>query len=224
MRIRRRAATIALAAAGAAALVAQAPTVLRLGGLNKTYQDVAGEIPPIEMGPVVVRLSSPRQALVLEENRLRLTPLGGGRFRGTAELDVRGEGDLVADVDLGGAPRRITDEVEVPRQTVTVAGVVRLARAEGGYRVVAEELPAETRVAIRSRAVGSILDLCAGASLLTLGSLDCEPLSQALENPRVPLPPKGSEFRLEDADLTAEDRAALDALLAGDGTPAREGV
>jgi hypothetical protein len=199
---------------GAAPGLAQAPTELRLTGLNKTYSDLTTEVAPIRMDPVVVHLSSPRHSIVLKENRIRLTPLGDGRFRARTELDVLGKGDLVADVDLAGGTRRLTDEVVLPPQTVAVEGIVKLARGEGGYVVTTEELPKELPVAIRSRMVGDILSLCAGASLLTLGSLDCDPMAQALENPRLPLPPPGSQFLLADADLTAEDRAAIDALLA----------
>lgn len=202
------------ASLAALALAAEAPVELRLEGINQSYQDVVEEIPPIEMDPVVVRLSSPTQTVVLKQNRLFLTPLGGGRFSGRAELDVLGKGDLIADVDLAGATRRLSDEVLLPPQTLTVAGTVALSRVEGGYRVVTEELPKELPVTIRSQVVGEILDLCAGASLLTLGSLDCQPMADALESPRVPLPPPGSEFLIADGDLTAADRAAIDALLA----------
>jgi hypothetical protein len=213
MNVKRSGALAALVVA-AAATAATTPSELRLEGINKTYQDVAGEIPPIVMDPVTVRMSSGNQTILVKQNRIRLTPLGGDRFRGTAELDVLGKGDLVADVDLGGATRRIEDELLLPPQTLTVEGVVRLARAAGGYRVTTEALPKDLPVTIRSRVVGDILDLCAGASLLTLGSLDCQPLADSLERPRVPLPEPGSEVLLADSDLTAADRAALDALLA----------
>jgi len=69
-------------------------------------------------------------------------------------------------------------------------------------------------VAIRSRLVGRLLDTCAGAALLSFGSLDCDPVAAALESPEVPLPAAGSEFFLSDSDLTADDRAAFDDLLA----------
>ena len=138
---------------GATSGVAQTPTELRLTGLNKTYTDVATEVAPVRMDPVVVHLSSPQHSVVLKENRIRLTPLGGGRFRARTELDVLGKGDLVADVEMGGGTRRLTDEVLLPPQTVAVEGIVKLARGDGGYLVTTEELPKDLPVAIRRRAL-----------------------------------------------------------------------
>ena len=191
-------------------------TELRLSRLNRVYEDVAGEAPPLRLDPVTVRLSSPHQAVLLKENRIRLEPLGGDRFAGRVELDLLGKGDLVADVDLGGSSRTFHDELLLPPQTVTVEGVVRLARIAGGYRIVTERLPADVQVTSRSRLVGEILDLCAGAALLSLGALDCAPVTEALERPRIPLPGPGTELFLADAELTEADHAALDRLLATD--------
>ena len=201
-------------AGGTVAAVA-APTELRLTRFNRIYEDVAGEMPPLRLDPLVVRLASPHQAVLLKQNRIELTPLGGNRFASRVELDLLGKGELVADVDFGGNVQRFTDELVLPPQTVAVTGVVRIARGDGGYRVVAEQLPREVPITIRSRLVGQVLELCAGASLLTLGALDCEPVAAAIERPKVPLPEPGTEMFLADGDLTDGERAALDALLAG---------
>jgi hypothetical protein len=210
--LRTAAATLTLAvAAGAAEPVA---TELRLTKLNRVYEDVAGEVPPYVFDPVTVRLRSDNQKIVLKDNRIRLTPLGGDRFAGRVELDLLGMGDLTADVDLGGSSRRFRDELLLPPQTVTVEGEARLARVDGGYRIVVEKAPKDVPVTIRSRLIGQVLETCAGAALLTFGALDCEPLAAALETPRVPLPEPGTELFLADADLTEENRTALDALLA----------
>jgi len=206
-------AALALALAGGAG--GAAALDLRLAGLNRVYEDVAGEIPPVRFDPATIRLSSPHQRILLKENRIHLERAADGRVAARVELDVLGKGDLVADVDLGGSTQRLTDELLLPRQTLVVEGLIRLSRGEGGYRVVTEELPAEVPVAIRSRLVGQVLGLCAGASLLTLGALDCEPLAERLENPKIPLPGPGFELLVPDADLSADDRLALDGFLAG---------
>jgi hypothetical protein len=193
-----------------------AVTELSLSRLNRVYEDVAGETPPLRLDPVTVRLSSPHQTVLLKENRIRLEPLGGDRFAVSVELDLLGKGDLIAEVDLAGTSQTFTDEVLLPPQSISVEGVVRLSRLEGGYRIVIERLPEDVRVTIRSRLVGDVLGLCAGAALLSLGSLDCDPVAEALERPRLPLPGPGSELFLSDEDLTDEDRRVLDGLLTGD--------
>jgi len=206
-----RAVSFALAGLAAAAAFA---ADLRVSSYNRVYEDVAGELAPIEMPPVRIRLSSPSQAIVVKENLARLEPLGDGRFGGRFELELLGKGKLVVDLDLAGRPQRLEDEVLLPRQRIAIDGEARIDRVEGGYRVRPEKLPAAVRVEVRSRLINDVLDLCGGAALLTLGALDCGPLQQALERPEVPLAGAAGELFLPDADLTADERAALDALLA----------
>ena len=56
------------------------------------------------------------------------------------------------------------------------------------------------------------------ARALTLGAIDCAPLGPALERPTVPLGGAAdAELVLPDAQLDAEDRATLDALIAAPG-------
>jgi hypothetical protein len=203
------------AATGAGATEASAaPTELRFSKMNRVYQDLAGEMAPLRYDPVTVKLSSPKQSVLIKDNRITLTPLGGGRFSGRVEIDFLGKGDLVADVDLGGRTQRLADEVLLPPQHLTLDGVARIARVDGGYRVTSEQLPASLPVEIRSKLVNDLLGICSGAALLSLGSLDCAPLEKELERPSLPLPAAGSVFFLADADLTDDDRAALDGLLA----------
>lgn len=206
------AATAILLAAGAG--LGQ-PLDLRLEALNRVYQDVAGEFPPLDLSPVVVRLSSPHQSILLKQNRIRLERLDGARFAARVELDLLGKGDLIADVEFAGSTRQLTDELLVPRQTLAVEGIVQISRVGGGFRVVTEKLPRDLAVAIRSRLVGQVLELCGGAALLTFGQIDCDAVAAALENPRVPLPGPGFEYLLADRDLDAEQVQALEALLAG---------
>jgi hypothetical protein len=206
--MRARAALLALV------LLPSAVCALELERLNRTYTDVAGEMAPLVYDPLVIRLSSPAQTVIVRRNSVRLTPVGGGRYRAAVEVELSGKGTLIADLDFGGAqPQRMTDEVVVPPQTIALEAVVSFARGEGGYRVVAHELPAAIRVDIRSRVVGDILETCSGLALLSLGALDCAPVTDALERPRIPMPAAGTELWLPDADLTEEDRREIDALL-----------
>jgi hypothetical protein len=210
----RRFLAIVLSTAVAGAALGAAPTELRLSKYNRVYEDLAGELAPIEAPPVRIRLSSPSQSLVIKDHVARLMPLGGGRFEGRVEIELIGKGRLVADVELGQSTQRLEDEVLMPRQRLAIDGVARIERAPGGYRVTVEKLPPSLRVEIRSRLVNQVIDLCGGAALLTLGALDCEPLAQALERPSIPLDGVARELFLPDAELTDGERATLDRLLA----------
>jgi hypothetical protein len=210
--LRSAAATVALASLAGAA--AAAPVELRLTKYNRVYEDLAGELAPLEFPPARIQLSSPSQAIVVKENVTRLRPLGGGRFGGELEIELLGKGRLIVDLDLGGGVQRLEDEVLMPRQRLTIAGVARIERAAGGFRVRLEQLPTAVRVEIRSRLINDVIDLCGGASLLSLGALDCRPLQQALERPEVPLTGVAGELFLPDGELTDGERAELAALLA----------
>jgi hypothetical protein len=201
-----------LAAAAAAATDVAAPRELAFEKLNRPYSDFVGTLEPIVADPVTVRLASPSQVLHLRSNRVWLTPRADGAFDGRVEAEVLGKGQLVADVDVAGVERRLTDEVVVPQQTVALAGRVRLSREAGGYRGVVDQLPERIAVAIQSRIINDILSLCDGATLLSFGAVDCRPLGAALTRPALALPPTVEIF-LADAELAADDREALEALL-----------
>ena len=216
LRARSTAIAAGLLAALSLAGPARATTVVELELLNRTYSDLAGEIAPLRYDPLTIRLSSPSQTVTVRRHRVGFDPLGGGRFRTAIEVEISGKGSLVADLDFGsGQPQRMTDEVVLPPQTLRLEAEVRVERGKDGYRVTALSLPPAIRVDIRSRLVGDILEACAGLSLLTLGALDCSSVTDALERPSVPLPGPGAELWIADTDLTAEDRAEIDALLAG---------
>lgn len=187
---------------------------LQVRKYNRVYEDLAGELAPIEMPPVRIRLSSPSQAIVVKENLVRLRPVGGGRYEGQFELELLGKGQLVVDLDVAGRPQRLEDEVLLPRQRIVLDGVARIERAAGGYKIFPERLPPSVRVEVRSRLINEVLDLCGGAALLTLGALDCGPLQEALERPEVPLSGVAGELFLPDQDLAADERAEIDRLLA----------
>jgi len=211
--LRRSVAVCLLLELASGAAHAAGATELRFAKLNRVYDQLAGEMAPLSFDPIEIRLSSPRQVIVVKDHLVTLRPLGGGRFEGRVEIEFLGKGELVADIDLGSGSQRLTDEVLMPRQRVVIDGVASIRRSEGGYRVLLESLPPSLRVEIRSRLINQLLDLCAGASLLSLGALDCTPLAGELERPRIPLDGAARELFLPDGDLADEERQALDALL-----------
>ncbi len=192
---------------------------MRFVKLNRTYSDFVGELAPIGDGSLSVLLQSPRQAMVLRDHRIRLTPLpgGGGRFAGEVELDIQGKGELIADVTIGPIVRRLTDELLVPPQTLRLASAVVIRRVADGYEITPESLPARIEVAVQSKSLNQILALCDQAATLTLGAVDCSGLGRALTRPAVPLPGGGGTLHLGDDNLTDSDRRWLDALI---GSPA----
>jgi len=186
--------------------------------LNRTYNNLVSNLAPIEQGPVVLRLSSPEHSLVVQSNRLRLRPLEGGVHAGRMELAILGKGWLVADVEGAGMASRLEDELYVPPQSLVVEAKVKLARREGGYGVTTVELPRQIQVNIQSKLSNQLLSWCDGLSLLL--PLNCEAMGRSLSVATIPMPEAGGEYFLEDAELTAEDRAALDAYLGGSATGA----
>jgi hypothetical protein len=222
--IARTAAAVALLAGALAFLVppaglaATAPTYgLKFEKLNRSYSDFVGELAPIGEEGLSVRLKSPKQAIVLRDHRIRLTPVAGGRFDGEIELDVQGKGDLVADVTIGPMVRTLADVVVVPPQTLRLAATVRIRRVADGYEVTPEKLPERIEVAVQSQSINQILELCDQAATLSLGAIDCGVLERSLSRPSVPIPGGAGAFHLGDENLTADDRARLDAVL---GPPA----
>lgn len=208
---RRAAAVLLVAISANGGAVAE---TLRLEQFNRTYSDLAGELAPLRFDPVTIRLASPRQTVIVRDHLVTLEPLGGGRFLARLEIDLSGKGELVADVDFGGSPQRMTDTLVLPQQKLRLDAKVAIVRQPGGYRVTALEAPSSLPIEIRSKLVGDLLDSCASLAMLSLGALDCAPIIAALERPRLPLPGPGAEQWLADADLSATERASIDALLA----------
>lgn len=203
----------ALAASGGAAGGPAAPREFAFPELNKTYTDFVSEFAPIEQGGLTVALTSPRQVLVLKENHVRLEPAGAGGHKAHLELRLFGSGWLVADLTAAGMSTRLQDELLVPEQTVVVDGKAKLERVEGGYRVTPTELPPQVLVKIQSKVTNGLLNWCDRVSVMPFMSLDCPALERSLTTVAVPMPPRGQQYLLRDADLTAADRAALDDYL-----------
>ncbi|HXO22300.1 MAG TPA: hypothetical protein VOA87_20465 [Thermoanaerobaculia bacterium] len=190
------------------------PGLFRFARLNHGYSETAAEAVPITQGPLTVRLSSPRNQLILKSNQLLLQPGLDGSHNAELRVQFLGKGWLVADVDLSGVRQRFEEEVLVPPQEKVLAGRVRIARAlGGGYLITPERLPAQIAVQIRSRLANDVVNLCDRLSILPLTSLDCEGLDRSLSTAYVPLPPAGDPFYLAPGDLTAADRQRLELYL-----------
>jgi len=193
--------------------VSGAPGNLRFEKLNRTYSQVALEILPVEEGPVTVRLSSPRNSLVVRSHSLRLEPGAGNSFTADLQVEFLGKGWLVADVEVGGLSTRLQDEVQVPAQALEMQGRVRLRKVRGGYEVTPEQLPQSISVRIQSGIGKRLVELCEGVSSLPFTDVDCPALEQALTRAVVPLPAAGETFLLEDADVTPAEQRQLDGYL-----------
>lgn len=204
---------------GAAAPMAAPPGQFRFERLNRTYENAAPEILPVESGLLSVRLTSPSNALIVRSHLLRLEPGVDGSHAGELAIDISGRGRLVADVALAGFETRFQDEVTVPAQSHRMEGRLRLARTRGGYAVTPEQLPRRVAVRIRSQLGADVVAFCERIALLPGMAVTCAGLDRALSTAVVPLPERGETFLLEDADLTPGDRRRLDAYLAAAPRP-----
>ena len=190
----------------------EANAVMEFQLLNGVYSNPNPELDPVRQGPITVELRSPRNSLQLFRHRLALAPLGDGTFQAQLVADFEGEGDLEADVHLAGITRTLSDTVRLPRQTLVVAGRIRLERVENGFRAVALELPKEVTLAIDSQLGASLAVTCRGLTRF-LPLVGCGSLEAALKKATIPLPEPGTELLLGDEQLTGEERALLQALL-----------
>lgn len=188
---------------------------------NRTYERGGAELAPVARGPLTLSLSSPRNRVTLEEHELRLTPLPDGTHRAVFTARFAGGGELVMDVDAGGAVSRFVDTVTVPRQERTVEGRVRLARRPGEdgappfYELTTVELPAAVEIDVESELAGRFASLCASLSLVV--ALDCGGVRAALSRARVDLPEPGETYYLPPACLQPDTRRRLDAYLDRNG-------
>lgn len=189
---------------------AEGPVELALSRLNGVYTDLAPDVAPIRRGPVTIRVSSPSHRLAVHANHLSLRPGSGGSLEAAFSVTFEGEGHLIADLEAGMSSR-FEDEVLVPRQTLEIAGRIRLRRAEGGFDIVLEQMPETVAVAIESKALGQLVGLCDG--LARVFPLQCDELARELGRATIPLPPAGESVFLPDAYLTPEERAAFEAFV-----------
>lgn len=187
---------------------------------NRTYSRGGTELAPVTRGPLTLSLSSPSNHLTLEEHELRLTPLADGTHRAVFTARFSGAGELVMDVDAGGAVSRLEDTVTVPEQERTVEGRVRLARrkVEEGravYELTTVELPEAVEIDVESALAGRFATFCQSLALVL--ALDCSGLHDALSRARVEMPPPGETYLLPGECLVPAVRRRLDAYLERNG-------
>lgn len=199
--------------------VTTAAEEIELRSLNGTYTGLDTGLAPIEEGPLTIRLSSPEHRLVVHGNRLTLRRNYRGRFDAAVEIELEGEGRLIADVEGAGINNRFTDEVKAKRQTVEVRGEVRLEAAEDGYRFTVVRPGPAVSLEIESRLAGQIVDVCRVVALLPLFDLGCDRVEAALSVVRIPLPERGRVLLLPAERLTDEERAFFDRLAAAASDP-----
>lgn len=201
----------------ATASAASAPSItLVFERFNQTFVDTVDEIAPIHKGPLVIRPSSPHHRLTVVSHSVELAARGDLHDL-VVTMRFHGEAELVMQVETAGVPMTLEDEVSVPEQEKRVDAVIRLERAESGegFDITTVELPKDLQVEIESRLAGQIVSLCRAVTMFSLSDAGCDGLELALANPRVNLPPPGSEYYLADSELTPDElRRLLDYLSA----------
>jgi hypothetical protein len=180
--------------------------------LNQTYRDLAAEIAPFATGGLQVRLRSPTNSVTVRRHRLDLEALPDGSVRFQATASLLGKAQLVAELDAGGTPAELADEILLPIQDVEVAGRAEVRRTPEGWEILPRDLPSHVDIAVQSRLAGQLVTWCDLTSIL-VPSLECGGLDQALSRVRLPLPAPGERFFVEASGLLPEEQAVLDAAL-----------
>jgi hypothetical protein len=181
--------------------------------LNGTYTDLAGEVRETTTGPILVRSNSPSNRLQLIGNRIELTPLGDGVHRIDVWVQFEGEAEVEAELLMAGLSTGVVqDLVVVPNQERQVESRINLERQDQDYLITVVETPKDFEVAVQSRLASQLVSMCEGIARFAFGA-SCESLESALSNPKIPMPEPGEEFILPGGELTAEERAKLDAYL-----------
>jgi hypothetical protein len=214
MTARRSILLLAAALLASSSALRAASADLRFEKLNHAYKDLVSDLPEMRQGNASLRLSSPRQTVILRDHRLHLVAVGPGTFDAVLGIDFLGKGWLVADVTVGTLSQRFEDELVVPTQARTLGARIRIERGQNGYLVTPLTLPASLPIDFHSRLGDQVVDLCNRASMLLLGTLDCSWIERSVTRVDLPLPPAGQPMYLADDDLTPLDRQHLDALLA----------
>jgi hypothetical protein len=187
---------------------------LRFDRLNGSYEDLVAEVEPIRSGPLTVRLTSPQHRLELKSNRLNLSPLDGESHAVSGRVRFSGSGSLFAELDFGGLPASLEDEVVFPDQETVVEGKIRIDIVDEGYLVTVETLPKFVEIEMQSKLGSGLVAWCSRLALLVAGDAGCDELEQELSHPRLPLPAQGVTHLVRAEELTSEERAEIDLYLA----------
>lgn len=191
---------------------------VELGFLNVTYTGLDSGLEPIREGPLTISLSSPEHRLTVYSSRLTLQPIAGdapgGRFAARLEIELDGEGRLIADVEGAGARKRFADEVTASRQTVVATGEVTVEAVADGFLFTLEKPGPAVALEIQSALAGQIVGLCRALAVLPLFDLGCDSLERGLSVARIPMPKPGTPVLLRYAVLSESEREALEAMVA----------
>lgn len=180
---------------------------------NRTYQGLGNDLAPVRQGALTVQLSSPANQLRLMDHRLELTPLADGTHRARFVAEFVGDGELVADIDMGGVASQLEDRVVLPRQSVTVDGRLRLGHGDQGFEITPLELPEAVDLSIQSDLAGRFAGLCDSLSLIPGMILDCGAVRAGLSRARVPMPETGETYLLPAECLDEEIELRLNLYL-----------
>jgi len=180
--------------------------------LNRTYSEFVEDLAPVVLGPVEVRLRSPRHVLDLAGHHASLEPAGDGTHRIRVAIELSGHGTIDAVLRAAGLEGKLEDELVLPLQTLRMEGRIRLLRGPGGYTITLVEGPEQVEVRIESQLAGRLVPLCRQMALV-LVRFDCLALEDALSRVQVPIPPPGTEFLLPIEEITEDERRRLDAYL-----------
>ena len=187
--------------------------VLTSDRVNGVHQDLDVDIAPIELGPVVIRLSTPSYRLEVLEHELQLGAVGDGVDAGRVKARFSGKAHLVAELGVGDVTSEIDDNIELPLQEIDLEGRVELVREGDGYRVTTLETPSHLEIQVESDLAGRLELLCRGFAIMAMGSIDCESLDQSLTRIKLPLPELGREFIISSSDLTPHERQQIEDYL-----------
>jgi hypothetical protein len=180
--------------------------------LNRSYRDVPVAVEPVDLSPLHIALTSPRHDLVLLRHRLRLRRLTDGSHAAELWVQFQGAGHLVADVSALGLGTRLQDDVTLPKQDKFFEARLRIVRSKEGYLVTTVTLPKSAEVKLKSRLGADLVQWC---DQIPFSLLRCDDLGRSLSSATLPLPAPGDTYLVSNADLTPEEKRALDGYLAG---------
>jgi len=186
-------------------------TSFQFEAYNKEYVNVRSNVQWEQGGPIAVIVSSPSHRLVIRDHSVGLLPEGDGQYRTRVRVGFSGEGDLIADLGMVGAEKRVEDHVVVPLQEVEVYGRVRFTQVEDGYEIETLELPETVDVKIESRLGQQMVDVCK-RTLRILG-VKCSGLAAAFSVATVPLPSPGNIYFIPEEQLSRAERRRLNRFL-----------
>lgn len=188
------------------------PVRMSISALNRVFDSLETGFVPIEQGPVTINISSPAHRLEIFENRLAFTESERHEdgVEVLFEVDLAGWGDLIATLETVAGSTPYEDRVTVERQWVKAEAVIRLVPTEKGYDMtLLEALTPTVGFQIESDMAQQIVETCRAFAALLPG-LGCDGVSASLARIEAPLPEAGTQYEINGAYLTEEERAIFD--------------